>query len=103
MRKSEKCDARTNAGPQDSNALIALLLQPSYGGARIKHGLSHRLNGATDVCAHQMIGALEFSGPALVMIRKRQTQGGHPDEIEYPASLDMTLGLRIPLWEHNNC
>src|SRR6476469_5143669 len=97
VRESEKRDARSHAGPQNSNPFIAFTLKPADRSARIKHALAHRLNCATNIRADQMIGAFEIRRTAFLMIRQRQTQRGHADEVKDAAGFNVTLRLRVPL------
>src|SRR6185503_18798724 len=68
--ESEKRDAGSDTGSENADAFITFLFQPAHRRARVKHGLAHRLNRATNVSTDQMIGALKFGWPPLLMIRK---------------------------------
>src|SRR6185295_10694178 len=94
MRKRQKRDARSNAGAEYADAFVTLIFQPPHRGARVEHSLAHRLNRATDVSTYQVIGALEFRWPARFVIRKRQAERRHADEIKDPASFNVTVRLR---------
>src|SRR5258705_7240233 len=71
MSKCEKGYTRTNAGAEDTDAFVACVLKPANCRARIEHRLAHRLDGAANVCADEMICALETRRSALLMIGQR--------------------------------
>ena len=102
MREGQKRRARADAGPQDSDALVAFLFQPTHRRARVQHRLSHRLNRAADICADQMLGAFQIRRPALFVIRQRQAQRSHAETVEDTASLDVAIRLGVPLGQDND-
>src|SRR5688572_27748337 len=85
VSKREKRDTRSDACAENPNSFVPFVLQPTHGGTSVQHRLSHRLDRAADVRADQVIGAFEFRGSSLQVIRQRQSQCRHADEIEYPA------------------
>ena len=49
-----------------------------------------------------MLRPFKLRRPALFMIWKSNSQGGHAKSVEDPASFDMTIRLSIPLWQDND-
>src|SRR5215211_690654 len=49
-----------------------------------------------------MIRAFQLGGPSLLVIRKRQSQRRHADEVENPAGFDVAFRLRVPLRQHDH-
>src|SRR5690242_9026733 len=102
MREGEKANARPDAGAQDADALKSLLLQPAHGRARIEHCLTHRLDRASNVRSHEVIGAFQFRWAPLFVIRQSQPQRGHAQTVENTASLDVTVRLCVPLRQYDD-
>jgi hypothetical protein len=97
----------TDAGPdacaENSYAFVTFILKPRNCCPRIENRLAHRLNGASDICTDEVVGAFNFGRLTLLMIGKRESQRRHSNHIENPASLDVTFRLGIPLRQHDNC
>src|SRR6185295_9087258 len=49
-----------------------------------------------------MLSPLELGRPALFVIRQSQSQGRHSQAIEDATGLNVTIRLRIPLWQDHN-
>src|SRR5687767_15073931 len=98
MCEREKRNTRANARTQNSYALEPFRFsEPSHCRAGIEHGLSHRLNRATDVWADQMIGAFQFRWSADFVIWQGQPQGGHAHAVKNATGFHVTVRLGIPL------
>src|SRR5258705_2359151 len=73
VRKGQERNAGSDTRAKNPNTFIPLTLQPTHSSTRIKHRLAHRLNASTNICANQMIGALQLGRSALLVIGKSQT------------------------------
>src|SRR5256886_11366694 len=60
-----------------------------------KNHLAHRLERAPDVGADEVVGALEFGGPALAVIWQRPTQRSYAESREDPTQRHACVGLRV--------
>src|SRR5262245_9616465 len=49
-----------------------------------------------------MLSAFELRRPAVLVIRQSQTQRRHPEAVEDAACLNVTVRLRVPLWEDHD-
>ena len=78
----EKGIAGAKTGTQNAELLVALLLKPVDATANVDDRLAAGGNGASDVSAYRIIGALELRRAANVMIRLAQAQGGNTKTVE---------------------
>ncbi len=74
MRAGEKCVAGAEAGAQHAEVLVALLLKPVEAAADIDHRLAAGGDGAADVGADGVVGALQLRGPANVVVGLGEAQ-----------------------------
>ena len=89
--------AGAQACTEDSELGIALLLEPIDAATDIDDSLSRGVDGASDVGADGVVGAMEFGGHADVVIRHAEAQGRDSEVAEDFREGVVTDGVAIPL------
>src|ERR1700761_5594600 len=94
--------AGTEAGAEDAELLVALLLEPVNAGADIDHSLAAGGYGAAEIGTDGVVGTLELRGTADVVVGLGEPQGRDAEAIEERAESVMTEGVGIPLRPHDD-
>src|SRR5438552_1453911 len=68
--------AGSQAGPDDSKALVALRFQPIVTAAHIDYGLTRGIYSAGNVRRDGVVRSLELGGHAVIVIRQADTKSG---------------------------
>ena len=89
--------AAAEAGAEDAELLVALLLEPVDAAADVDDGLAAGRDGAADVGADGVVGALELGGAADVVVGLGETQGRDAEAIEERAEGVVAEGVGVPL------
>ena len=74
MRGSDECVTGAQAGSDNSELVIALLLEPIETAAHIDYALAHRIESAANVGGDGVIGAADLGGHADIVIGHAQPQ-----------------------------
>ena len=74
VRRGNEGDAGAQAGAEDPEAPVALLLKPVQAGARIDDGLPGGVDGAAEVARNVVIGALQFGRHARPVVGQAHAQ-----------------------------
>ena len=97
MRGGDEGVAGAEAGAQDAELLVALLLKPVDAAADVDDGLAAGSDGAADVGADGVVGALELCRAADVVVGLGEAQGGDAEAVEDGAERVVAEGIGIPL------
>ena len=99
------CDervARSEAGADDAQPVVALLLQPVEAAANIHHALARGGEGAPDVGGNRIVGAANLSGHADVVVRHGEPQHGNAEQVEDAAQAHVRNAVGIPVRQQND-
>jgi hypothetical protein len=102
MGKSEEREARANAGPEQAEAVVALLLKPAQRAAHVQDRLPVGLQREADIRADQMIGTRMSGDGAAVVIWQADFDGGDAQKLQPAADILLFFPARIPLGEHDH-
>ena len=89
--------AGAEAGAQNAEVLVALLLEPVEAATNIDHSLAAGGNGAADVGADGVVGALKLHGTANVVIGLGEPQRRDAHAIEERAQRVVAEAVGVPL------
>ena len=93
----EKGIAGAEAGAEHAEVLVALLLEPVEAAANVDDGLAAGHEGAADVGADGVVGALELSGAANVVVGHGEAQRRDAHAIEDGAERVVAEAVGVPL------
>ena len=102
VRRRQQREARSEAGAEDADPLVALRRQPRDRPPRVEHRLPAHLHRPRDVGADDVVGAVELGRHPLIVIRQAQTQRAHAVPREQPAQADVAAGVGVPLRQHEH-
>src|SRR5215469_5950247 len=85
MRGREKCVTGTEAGPDNAQALVSLLLKPVEAAADVEHTLARSIERTFDVRRNRVLGAADFSRAADVVVGHAQPQHRNSQAIQNSA------------------
>jgi len=91
-----------DAGAEDAEARVALLLKPAEAATRVLHGLAVGLKRKADVGAANLIGALVAAGHAPIVIRQAHLERGDAETLEPFAKTILAVPLGIPVGEYED-
>ena len=89
--------AGAEAGAEDAEVLVALILKPVEAAADVDNGLAAGGEGAADVGADGVVGALKLDGAADVVIGLGEAQGRDAHAVEDGAEGVVAEGIGVPL------
>lgn len=93
----DKGVAGAEGGAEDAELGVPLLFEPVEGGADVNDGLAAGGDGAADVRADGVVGALELGGPADVVVGLGEAEGGDAEAVEEGAEGVVGEGVGVPL------
>src|SRR5258708_3387685 len=85
VRGRQEPVAGTEAGSDDAQLLVALLLEPVEAAAKIDHALARGVEGASNVSRNGVIGAAKLGRTTNVVVRHAQPQHGNSQTIQNSA------------------
>ena len=74
--------ARTEAGADDAELRVTLLLQPVEAATGIDHALAAGIESTADVGGDGVVGAVNFGGAADIVIGQGQAQDGNAQPVQ---------------------
>ena len=77
VRRRQQREAGAEAGSENADAFIALLVQPGNRAPRFEHRLAAHLQRARDVGADNVVGAMQFGRHPQVVIWQAEARAGH--------------------------
>ena len=95
--------AASEAGAEDAELLVALLLEPVDAAADVDDGLAAGFGGAAYVGADGVVGALEFGGAADVVVGLGEAEAGDAEAVEEGAEGVVGEGVGVPLGHDDHC
>jgi len=95
--QGDVADGRANAGAEDSELGVTLLLEPAEAAAGVLDGLAVGLESEADVGAADLIGALAAMGHAAVVVGQAQLQCGDPEAGNPFAEAVLAMPFGIPV------
>ena len=95
--------AGAEAGAEDAEVSVALRLKPIDAAADIDNGLAAGGEGAADVGADRVVGALKLGGAANVVVRHGEAQGRNAHAIEDGAEGVVAESVGVPLGQNYDC
>ena len=98
----EKGVTGAEAGAQDAEVFVALLFEPVKATADIDDGLAAGGNGAADVGAHGVVGALKLGGTANIVVGLGEPQRRDTHAVEESAKSVVTEAVGVPLRQHHD-
>src|SRR5207248_1269958 len=102
MRGGEERVAGAEAGADDAELFVTLLLEPVITAARVKHGLARGVDGASDVGRDGVVRTLRVGGAASVMIRQTQTQHANTELGQDAAKREIAFRFRVPVRQQDD-
>jgi hypothetical protein len=94
--------AGAEAGSENAEVLVALLLKPVKAAADIDDSLAAGHECTSDVGADGVVGALQLGGAANVVVRHGEPQRGDAHAIEDGAEGVVAEAVGVPLRQHND-
>ena len=94
--------AGAEAGSENAEVLVALLLKPVEAAANVNDSLTAGHERAADVGADGVVGALELGGAANVVIGHGEAQRGDAHAIEDGAKGVVAEAVGVPLRQHHD-
>src|SRR5437868_12556564 len=85
VRGRQKRITRTEAGANNSQPCVTLLLQPIEATANVNDALPAGIECPANVCRYCIIGALDLRRTANVVIRHAQAENGNIEQIQSAA------------------
>src|SRR5205809_5198148 len=97
MRGGQKRVAGTEAGAEDSQLRVSLLLKPIEAAADIEYTLARGVERASYVCRNCVVGALNFCRTANIVIWHAQAQHGNSKPVQRWAKRIVAQRVGVPL------
>jgi len=97
MDQGDVTHGGANAGSEDAEARVALLLEPAEAAARVLDGLAVGLKREADVGAADLVGALVAAGHAAIVIRQGHFERGDAETGDPFAETILAVPLGIPV------
>src|SRR4051812_27137993 len=94
--------AGTEAGAEDTKLLVTLLLEPVEAATDVHDRLAAGGDGAAQVGADGVVGALELNWTADVMVGLGEAQGRDAEAVEERTQCVVTEGVGVPLRHHDD-
>jgi hypothetical protein len=94
--------AGAEAGAENAELGVALGLEPVEATANVGDGLAAGGDGAADVGADGVVGALELGGAADVVVGLGEAQGGDAEAVEESAEGVVADGVGVPLGQDDD-
>jgi hypothetical protein len=95
--ESDVANGRSDAGPEDAEFGIALLLKPVEAAASVLDGLAVGLKREADIGATDLVGALMAVGHAVIVIGHAHLEHSDPHALNPAAKAVLALPFGVPV------
>src|SRR5262249_8494360 len=99
VHERDVADAGADAGAEDAEPRVALLLEPTENATRVLHGLAIGLESKADVGADELIGALVTGDHAAVVVGHAHLDRGHAEPLNPFTETALAVPFGVPVGE----
>src|SRR6266700_160812 len=103
MDESDVSDGGADAGAENPEPGVALLLEPVEAAASVLDGLAVGLKGEADIGAANLVGALVALGHAAVVVGHAHLEDGNAEALDPVAEAILAMPFGVPVGEKKDC